>query len=128
MVSNKVVIRFKDNRVLKGTTSNFFPNKDRFHLEQQNGQRIEVRVEDLKAIFFVKDFDGNKDHKDNYGDKVAGGGRRISVKFADGETIVGYTLGYSVDRPGFYLSPSDLKANNERIFVVKSAAQKIEML
>jgi hypothetical protein len=51
MVSNKVVIRFKDNRVLKGTTSNFFPNKDRFHLEQQNGQRMEVRVEDLKAIF-----------------------------------------------------------------------------
>lgn len=128
MVSNKVVIRFKDNRVLKGTTSNFFPNKDRFHLEQQNGQRIEVRVEELKAIFFVRDFEGNKDHKDQYGDKVAGGGRKISVKFTDGETIVGYTLGYSADRPGFYLSPADLKANNERIFVVKSATEKIEIL
>ena len=128
MVSNRVVIRFKDNSVLKGTTSNFFPNKDRFHLEQLNGQRIEVRIEELKAIFFVKDFDGNKDRKDNYGDKVAGGGRKISVTFADGETILGYTLGYSEDRSGFYLNPADLKANNERIFVVKSATQKIEML
>ena len=29
---NKVVVRFTDGRVLKGTTADFFPNKDTFHV------------------------------------------------------------------------------------------------
>jgi hypothetical protein len=82
----------------------------------------------LKAIFFVKNYDGAKDHKKAYNDKVPGGGRKIQVKFLDGETIVGYTTGYSPDRPGFYIVPADLQGNNERIFVVKTATEKVEML
>lgn len=128
MVTNKVVVRFKDNTVLKGKTNNFFPNKTFFHLQQLDNDLIEIHIEDLKAIFFVKDFDGNKDHADAYEDKVAGGGRKIKVKFLDGETIVGFTTGYSPDRQGFYMVPADLKGNNERIFIVKSATEKIEMV
>jgi hypothetical protein len=126
MVTNKVVVRFKDNSVLKGKTSNFFPNKTFFHLQQLDNELIEIQIEELKAIFFVKDFDGNKDHADAYEDNIAGGGRKIKVQFQDGETVVGYTTGYSPDRPGFYLVPADLKGNNERVFVVKSATAKIE--
>lgn len=59
---------------------------------------------------------------------MPGGGRKIQVKFLDGETIVGYTTGYSSDRPGFFIVPSDLKGNNERVFVVKTATEKVEML
>jgi hypothetical protein len=40
---------------------------------------------------------------------------------------VGYTTGYSPDRTGFYMVPADLKGNNERIFVVASATEAIEM-
>jgi hypothetical protein len=61
---------------------------------------------------------------DNYGDKVAGGGRKISVKFADGEPL---RVTLCIDVSAAYLSPADLQANNERIFVVKSAAEKIEV-
>jgi hypothetical protein len=50
------------------------------------------------------------------------------VKFKDGEAIIGYTTGYSPDRSGFYMLPADLKGNNERIFIVKSAPETIEML
>jgi hypothetical protein len=59
---------------------------------------------------------------------LAGGGRKIQVRFLDGETIVGYTMGYSPDRTGFFLVPADSKGNNERIFVVKSATEKVEMM
>lgn len=128
MESNKVVVKFKDNTVAKGKTSDFFPNKVQFHLEDMNGEIAEISIEDLKAIFFVKDFDGNKDHQDNYNDEIAAGGRKLKVLFMDGETVVGYTLGYSPDRQGFYMTPADLKGNNERIFVVKSATEKIEFL
>jgi small nuclear ribonucleoprotein (snRNP)-like protein len=128
MVTNKVVVQFKDKRVLKGKTNNFFPNKHNFHLELTTGEKTEIQVEALKAIFFVKNYDGDKQHQDSYVDKVAGGGRKIKVKFKDGETIIGYTTGYSADRTGFYMVPADLKSNNERIFIVKSATEAIEML
>jgi len=66
--------------------------------------------------------------EDNYNDKIAAGGRKIKVRFFDGETVIGYTLSFSPDRHGFYLTPADLQGNNERIFVVKSATEKIEFL
>jgi hypothetical protein len=128
MLANKVVVKFKDQNVLKGKTNNFFPNKSSFHLELVDGERIEIHMEELKALFFVKTYEGDKHHAKNYGDTVPGGGRKIKVRFSDGETIVGFTTGYSPDRPGFYLVPADLKGNNERIFVVASATEAIEMV
>jgi hypothetical protein len=93
-----------------------------------NGEVLEISIEDLKAVFFVKDFEGKKTHQDSYDENIAGGGKKINVRFSDGETVVGYTLGYSPDRQGFFLTPADLQGNNERIFVVKSATEKIEFL
>ncbi len=127
MVTNKVVLKFKDKTILKGKTNNFFPNKTSFHLELVSGERIEIHIEELKAMFFVKSYEGDKQHEKNYADKVPGGGRKIKVKFTDGETIKGYTTGYSADRAGFYMVPGDLRGNNERIFVVSSATEAIEM-
>jgi hypothetical protein len=128
VITNKVVVRFKDKSILKGKTSNFFPNKASFHLELVNGDQTEIHIEELKALFFVKSYEGDKQHEKNYSDRVAGGGRKIKVKFSDGETIVGYTTGYSPDRAGFYMVPADLKGNNDRIFVVVSATESIEMV
>jgi len=127
VVTNKVVVKFKDKNVLKGKTNNFFPNKSSFHLELVSGERIEIHIEELKALFFVKSYEGDKQHEKNYGDQVPGGGRKIKVKFSDGETIVGFTTGYSPERAGFYMVPADLKGNNERIFVVASATEAVEM-
>jgi hypothetical protein len=128
MLTNKVVVKYKDNSIMKGQTNNFLPNKACFHLQRLEGGQIEVNIEDLKAIFFVKNYIGAKEHKKTYADKVPGGGRKIQVKFLDGETIIGYTTGYSPDRPGFYIVPADLKGNNERMFIVKTATEKVEML
>jgi hypothetical protein len=128
MEANKVVVKFKDKKLLKGTTSDFFPNKNQFHLKIQDGQILDVQVEDLKAIFFVKDYDGNKDRKKSYEDELTGTGRKMQVDFSDGETIIGYTLGYSPDRQGFYLTPADEGGNNIRIFVVKSATNNVSFL
>jgi len=128
MLQNQVVIKYKNGTLSKGKTSDFFPNKNEFHLEVFSGEINKILVEDLKAIFFVKSFDGNKNHKDNYNDEIAAGGRKVKVSFVDGETVIGYTLGYSPDRPGFYLTPADLKNNNERIFIVKSATKNINFV
>jgi len=128
MKPNKVVVRFKDGSIMKGNTSDFFPNKARFHLSNIEGKIKEIDVEELKAVFFVKDFKGNKEHNKKYDDTVQGTGRKIKVDFSDGESIMGYALGYSPDRQGFFMTPADLVGNNDRIFVVKSATKSIEFL
>ena len=128
MEPNKIVVKFKNQTVVKGTTTDFFPNKPKFHLTGEDGKTTEISVETLKAIFFVKDLGGDKDHNYDYKDEIAAAGRKMRVHFTDGEVISGYTLGYSPDRDGFFLTPADLKGNNARIFVVRSATQKIEFI
>lgn len=128
MQTNKVIVRYKDGTVKKGNTSDFFPNKASFHLNPLDGNIENVDVEALKAVFFVKDFEGNKDYKKKYEDTIHGAGRKIVVDFSDGESITGYALGYSPDRQGFFITPADLNSNNERVFVVKSATKSINFL
>ena len=85
-----------------------------------------MQVGELKAIFFVKTFEGNPQHDEN-DDPAQGtpGGRRIRVVFKDGEVIVGTTQGYDRSRPGFFVIPLDKACNNERCFVVASATQEV---
>lgn len=128
MEQNKVVVRFKDGNIMKGKTADFFPTKKNFHLELLNGEIVVIDVEHLKAIFFVRDHIGDKDRKDIYIDMIPGGGRKIQVRFFDGETIIGYTQGYSPDRMGFFILPADKGSNNQRIFVLTSATEKVEFL
>ena len=118
----------KNGDIKKGNTNDFFPNKKSFHLNTISGHVEEVQVEDAKAIFFVKDFDGNKDYQYSYQDDIPGGGKKISVDFNDGETIVGYVLGYSPQREGFFVTPADLNGNNERIYAVASAVKKVQFI
>ena len=87
-----------------------------------------IEVENLKALFFVKDYEGNKDHKRDYKDIIAGGGKKVEVSFNDGETIIGYVLGYSPERQGFIMTPADLSGNNERVFVVQTAIKEVKFI
>lgn len=127
MIKNLVVTTFKDKSVLKGETSDFLPNKSSFHLTLDSGEIQEINVEDLKAIFFVKNLDGDKDHDYAYSDSIPGGGKKLRVKFQDGEVVVGYSQGYTPDRPGFFVVPADRGGNNLRIFVVRSATETVDV-
>jgi hypothetical protein len=126
---NKVAIRYRDGRVEKGTTHDFRPGKPVFHIEPPgDGGVTEIRTDDLKAIFFVKDFAGRSDYSES---KVfpetpeRSKGRRIAVLFADGELLTGYTLAYDAQRPGFFIMPTDEMSNNDRVYVVRSAVKDV---
>jgi hypothetical protein len=125
---NKIVIKLKEGTIVKGQTSDFFPNKPLFHATTLEGHVGAFKTEDLKAVFFVKDCNGDKSYEYSYDDMIAGGGRIIKVDFADGEEMIDYTQGYSPDRPGFFVIPADFKGNNEKVFVVKSATENIQFL
>ena len=63
---NKVVARFADGRVIKGITADFFQNKEIFHLRPANAAEadkpMEISTKELKALFFVRDYQGQPQH------------------------------------------------------------------
>jgi hypothetical protein len=100
----KVAARFLDGRVLKGYSHNFDPNKPIFelHAREESGTDLPIRVRlaELKAVFFVRDFDGNPTYNERKEFDVAFTGRRLSVEFTDGDVLVGTTFSYDPSRPG----------------------------
>jgi hypothetical protein len=124
----KVVVQFKDKTIKKGLTGDFLPNKKSFHLQVDNGKTIEIVTEDLKAIFFVKDFEGDKGYREKYNEVIPGGGKKMQVEFSDGEVMVGFSQGYSSERPGFFLVPADTHSNNQRVFILRSATKRVKYL
>ncbi len=129
MMQHKIVARFLDGRVLKGLTFNFRPERRTFHLQlDESGEQVEVNVDELKSVFFVKDLTGNKEYTERQDVERRGYGRRLEVKFVDGESIVGYTQGYSPDRPGFFMAPADPDSNNDRIYVVRESTEAVNLL
>ena len=118
-MKNQVVAHFADGRLLKGWAVDFFPNKPSFHLEKEgSGETVEVTVSELKGVFFVKTFEGNPGVAKRMDVERAGMGKKIQVDFADGETITGYTSGYTPTRAGFFVFPVDPEDNNDKVFVV----------
>jgi hypothetical protein len=128
----KVVVRYSCGRLAKGFTQDFFPTKKLFHLtpvDNPSGKPTEVFIEDLKAIFMVRDFVGQpvyKERKNVEGEKPSG--KKVEVTFIDGEVLVGSTLGYDPKRQGFFIFPADPKSNNIRVYVVSSSVEKVRNL
>jgi hypothetical protein len=128
---NRVVVRYADGRVAKGFTFDFLPNKESFHLVDSEDERkvTAIVATDLKAIFFVKSFAGNKEHRSSpppcWGQV---GGQRLKVTFRDGEVVYGTTTAYTPGRRGFFIVPADETQNNERAYVFADAAASVEIL
>jgi hypothetical protein len=131
---NKIVARYQDGNVLKGTTNDFLPNRDAFHLTQAGApagtKPTDVRLQDLKAVFFVKDLAGSpsRSRRNEFDPHRPAPGRKIRVAFKDGEILVGTTQGYQPGRPGFFVVPADGDSNNERCFVLSAAASDVSFL
>ena len=100
-MTNRVVARYLDGRTIKGTTADFLPTRPTFHVIPggQSGtsiQVVDVRMADLKAVFFVKDLTGDAAYNEGkaFASDARAAGRKVQVEFNDGEIIVGTTQGY----------------------------------
>ena len=129
--TNKVVAHYLNGKLVKGTTRDFFPTRPAFHIDPMNGgAAVEVLLNTLKAVFFVKDYVGLPRRSDLPGFIAGPGetarGKKVAVRFKDGELLCGYTLTYSPEREGFFVFPSDPGSNNLRIYVLTAATTKIQ--
>jgi uncharacterized protein DUF6982 len=135
MPQNKIVVHFVDGRVLKGHTGDFLPTKPNFHLSPDEPvsqtKPLEIRVADLKAVFFVKELHTKPHldpHRQGFDPSKPVPGRKIRVLFRDGEILMGTTQGYDPRRPGFFVVPADPASNNERCFVVTGSTKEVSFI
>jgi hypothetical protein len=128
-MENKIVVHLKSGEIMKGLTHDFNPGTESFHLLPAEGGGVPVRVvlDDMKALFYVKDYIGNRDFvaRRKFGDAQKAE-RRAIVLFQDGEEIWGI-LGEGADEEnvGFFFYPADERDNNLRIFIVRSALKEL---
>jgi hypothetical protein len=131
-MSSKVVARYIDGRLLKGVTMDVDPTRPTFHVRPPGGQAMAVELNELKALFFVRTLEGNPGYREHRrlepGDKRAHGSTIVSLRFADGEEIVGLTIRYPPNRPYFFVVPVDPASNNIRILVNRAAVVAMEAI
>jgi len=144
--SRKVVARMRDGKMVKGylhcpmnstfedylRTNEFTPPESIGIQPVDSGKDISIQMEALKALFFVKSFDGDKDHPEiKFFDKSPPNrGLWVRVQFYDNEAIEGTienSLRYLTER-GFFMKPPDPRSNNEILYVVKSSLASFRVL
>lgn len=129
-MKNLVVAHFVDGRRVKGETSSFSPEKESFFIDNDEIGFFhkEVHISELKAVYFVKSLKGNPRYRKVVDTGKKGFGKKVRIHFHDGETLVGYTATFSLNKTGFFVTPTDPKSNNERIFIVSKASDRIETI
>ncbi len=136
------VVRFNDGSILKGYLRVFSPDIDEVVLREVKTDVVRtLRVADMKAVFFVKSFEGDFDYREkkSYGIRKPTG-NRVFVKFKDGERLVGFLDGKvpwekgfflsrkENDGKGFFLLPVDEDTNNIKVFVISSSVDDVTVV
>jgi hypothetical protein len=128
----RMVVRCGDGRLLRGYSNDFKPDRAHLHLSPTVGcaaaSRMLVPIMRLKAVFFVKDLQGDPGRVDTNTFDHSPRGRKVEVTFRDGEVMIGSTLSYKPDGRGFFLQPANSQTNNIRIYVVTSAIRHMRFL
>jgi hypothetical protein len=89
-MANEVVARYLDGRVVKGVSLDVDPARPVCHIRTGQGSQ-EVKLKELKALFFVKDLLGDA---------------------ARDEVL-------KLIRPFFFVLPADTRSNNVRVLATK---------
>ena len=128
-MANEVVARYRDGRVVKGISLDVDPGRPLFHIRTAAQGTLEVKLTELKALFFVKDLVGDSGRNDVLAleprDGRARGSYPIELEFADGERLVGLTVRYPPVRPFFFVLPADARSNNVRVLVNRAAVKRM---
>jgi len=125
----RLVVRYADGRMVKGTSYTIDIDSRGFYVDPKDmaadaSKPIFVKFNELKAVFFVKDFEGNYDDKEEHAEWFPEG-HEVTVKFKDGEVIEGYALkAYDDDAPRFHLIPKE-PGNNISVLVERTSVSRI---
>lgn len=135
-----VVAHMRDGRVVKGvllwhgepgraTCPSHLP--DLIHLQHEEGPNSTVRVEDTKAVFFVRTHQGDHRYEAvRFSSDEVTSDVWVQVRLVDGEVLEGSAVNNLdlIVGPGFWLWPSDKLCNNSSVYVPKGAVVEFHVL
>src|SRR5665648_930877 len=109
MHKKKAVVKYQNGEIIKGWIEDFRLDRASFILfpliDYSKEERMEINFNSLKAVFFVKDFTGDKDYKKvrtfNVDLKITPSQRKLIVNFEDGEHLYGTSHNYGRYKVGF---------------------------
>jgi hypothetical protein len=135
MSGQQLVLKYQNGAIIKGWVDNFNPDREIFFLhplkEYSDQEKLDIKLKDLKAVYFVKDFVGNAEYQkvrsfEGYEWSISPTQRPVIVYFNDGEKLFGTTYSYNANKIGFFVYPIGSADNNIRIFVIIDATEKVE--
>lgn len=125
-----VVLRYRDGRTLRCTLEGEFRPRDQDEISTvtEDGTQVKAALDELKAVFFLKN-PRQRAAELQLGERsgIPENTAAARVEFVDGEIVRGQVHVYSLADRGFFLYPTAVESNNDRIFVLASALNTLAM-
>jgi hypothetical protein len=137
-VSRRVVVRYAEGRSLRGylcggdDATAWMRDSNTLTVKTVAGSYVEVQPSEIKAVFFVRSFDGVPDYSEFkvFAARPNGKGVWVRLHFLDGEILEGVAPNclstYSL--PVLYITPPDPASNNEAVLVSKRFLKEMQVL
>lgn len=123
----RLVVHLKNGRTARGFCLALNKVTDGFHLElvdannQSMGKSVHIPFGELKAVFYVKSFDG-RFNPDQFSQEIPENAVPVVLEFFDGEIISGFvTSPRYMQEPRFVFFPDDPNGNNLSVLVERTA-------
>jgi tetratricopeptide (TPR) repeat protein len=125
----RLVVHTREGEIAYGVSLSLNTGAEGFYLELMDkrgnplNQTHYVAFKELKAVFYVKSYDGRFDPDRDY-PKVAAGANLLVVEFTDGEVVHGRTMRpYTKKESRFHLIPDEKASNNINVLVEQAAVR-----
>lgn len=129
----KVVIHRLDAGLVKGYVDQHrYVGPAGVEVIDQEGHHLNMPLEEIKGVYFVRDFEGNRQRQERkvFHSRPKLGGLWVRMIFKDQEVLEGLisTNLLEIDPVGFVLTPPDVYSNNVKVFVPRSTIASMEVL
>lgn len=120
MEYRKLILRYLDGKIVPALVGFFDNGTDPIPALKLDGTPVSVKVSELKAAFFVKDYFGNPSYQallDEEELRRRTSGLFVRLKFYDGEVMMGEVAPDTDFSKGFFLKVLDPDDNNILVYV-----------
>jgi hypothetical protein len=129
--AKKVIVRRFDRETLTGFVNIFsYLQPTVVELLKPDGTLVLLPYEEVKSVCFVKDFEAEAESRRVFMTRPKLEGLWVRMAFRDGEVMDGILpnnlLAWEI--AGFTVTPPEPDANNQRVFVPRSALRSIQVL
>jgi hypothetical protein len=128
----RVVVRKLNKDLIKGFVDSSQVCSSEIEILDREGRLVLVSLDEIKGVFFVRDFEGNPDRAERkiFRSRPRLAGLWVRVTFKDNEVLEALLPNnlLEVDPLGYLVTPPDVYSNNLKVFIPRSALTGMEVL